>query len=142
MAYRDPFVDEIIERLLTEASSAVPPIPDDLERSYQREAGWVCAMAGAGTGAMMGAHIGIAGGPLGAIAGTIPGAIIGGMMGFFGGQKVGSKLDADPPVSNRGERLGHITRSCPGCCRNLLLPVDKAGSVKCPGCGMVFRPRH
>ena len=139
MPYPDSFVDPMIELLVIEAATQMPEIPSDLEKNYQTAGGWAGFVAGAGAGAIGGMHIGMAGGPLGAIAGTIPGAIVGGIMGCFSGQKVGSRIDADPPVSSGAENLGHVVRSCPSCSQEVRLPVGNDGRVKCPMCAATFR---
>jgi phage tail tape-measure protein len=139
MPYPDSSAAPIIELLVTEAAAQIPAISCDLEKNYQTAGGWAGVLAGAGAGALTGAHFGIAGGPLGAIAGTVPGAIVGGIMGFFSGQKVGSRIDADPPVSSEAESLGHVVRLCPSCGQGVRLPVGNDGQVKCPQCAGTFR---
>jgi hypothetical protein len=138
-SYNNSFVDKIIETLVLEAAAEMREIPADLEKNYEAAGGWTGLLAGVGAGAMAGAHIGIAGGPFGAIAGTIPGAIVRGMMGFFGGQKVGAKIDPDAAVSTEAENLGRVVRSCPSCHFILRLPVGVSGEVKCPMCAAMFR---
>jgi phage tail tape-measure protein len=117
----------------------MPEVPGDLDKTYQTAGGWAGLLAGAGAGALGGMHIGIAGGPLGAIAGTVPGAIVGGIMGYFGGQKVGSKIEADPEISQQAENLGHVLRSCPNCGQKVRLPIGLNGTVKCPTCSGSFQ---
>ena len=138
MPDHDSFVYPIIESLVTDASTQMPEISGDLEKNYQTAGGWAGFLTGAGAGAIGGMHIGIAGGPLGAIAGTIPGAIVGGVMGYFGGQKVGSRIDVDPQVSIGAEHLGHVLRSCPSCSQEVRLPIGTDREVQCPMCGATF----
>ena len=96
MPYDYTIVDPIVERLVMETAAQMPDVSGDLEKNLQTVGGWAGFFTGAGAGALVGAHVGIAAGPLGAIGGLLPGAVIGGVMGFFGGQKVGHEIEAEP----------------------------------------------
>ncbi|MGI4791053.1 MAG: hypothetical protein ACRYFS_19680 [Janthinobacterium lividum] len=90
----DDILAPVRQKLLGESQQELLRVPKDLNTNFEKQGGWAGAFSGATAGAVMGAHVSIITLGTGLVA-TVPLALIGGVIGYFGGAKVGSKIDKD-----------------------------------------------